>query len=135
MKFQPGQSGNPNGRPRGSRNQATLIAEQLLEAEVAAITQAAIDMAKTGDMTAIRLCLARLLSARKDRPVAFELPPINTPADAPAAMAAIATAVANGDLTPSEAAELSKMVEAFANITAAADLAGRVARLESEGGK
>ena len=29
--FQPGQSGNPSGRPQGSRNKATLIAEQLID--------------------------------------------------------------------------------------------------------
>ena len=28
--FEPGQSGNPNGRPRGSRNRATLAAEALI---------------------------------------------------------------------------------------------------------
>ena len=37
MKFEPGQSGNPFGRPRGSRNKASIIAEQLLEGEIEAI--------------------------------------------------------------------------------------------------
>src|SRR4051794_181498 len=31
--FQPGQSGNPHGRPKGSRNKTTLLAEALLEGE------------------------------------------------------------------------------------------------------
>ena len=134
MTFQPGKSGNPKGRPGGARNRATLIAEQLLDGEAEAITRMAIDLAKKGDLAAVRLCLERLVPARKDRPVAFELPALNTPADAVAA-AAIAGAVAAGDLTPSEAAVLSKALEAFANIAAAADLAERVARLESGGNK
>jgi Family of unknown function (DUF5681) len=27
--FQPGRSGNPGGRPKGARNKATILAEQL----------------------------------------------------------------------------------------------------------
>ena len=32
-QFKPGQSGNPNGRPNGSRNKATLALEALLDDE------------------------------------------------------------------------------------------------------
>ena len=39
-------------------------------------------------------------------------------------------AVANGDLTPSEAAELSKIIDSFVRVAEAADLAERVKRLE-----
>ena len=31
MPFQKGQSGNPAGRPRGSRNRSTILFENLLE--------------------------------------------------------------------------------------------------------
>jgi hypothetical protein len=31
MPFQPGQSGNPAGRPRGARNKTTVLLERLLE--------------------------------------------------------------------------------------------------------
>ena len=33
MLFQKGQSGNPSGRPRGSRNRATILFQNLLEDE------------------------------------------------------------------------------------------------------
>src|SRR6266852_982868 len=110
MTFQPGQSGNPMGRPPGARNKATLAAEQLLDGEAETITRKAIDMAKNGDLKAVRLCLERLLPARKERPVSIELPALNTPADAVAAAAAIVGAVAAGDLSPSEAVELGKAI-------------------------
>jgi hypothetical protein len=51
--------------------------------------------------------------ARRERPVRFQLPALQSPADAVDAMAAIAAGVAAGDLTPSEAAELAKTVEAY----------------------
>src|SRR5712672_897935 len=103
MPFQPGQSGNPDGRPRGARNRRTIALENLMEGEADAIARKAIEMAKEGHMAAIRLIIDRLAPACKDRPVAFELPPLTKPADAVAAAAQIAAAVAAGDLTPSEA--------------------------------
>ena len=46
MPFQPGQSGNPDGRPRGARNRRTIALENLVEGGADAITRKAIDMAK-----------------------------------------------------------------------------------------
>src|SRR5690349_11329736 len=80
--------GNP-GRPPGARNKATRALEALLEGEAEDITRTAIALAKGGDTVALRLCLERLLPPRKDRPVAFALPEINTPADLPRATAAL----------------------------------------------
>jgi hypothetical protein len=34
-----GSSGNPNGRPRGSRNRATLLIEDLLDGRARALTE------------------------------------------------------------------------------------------------
>ncbi len=76
VRFKPGQSGNPVGRPAGARNKTTLAMEALLEGEAEAITRKVIDMALTGDTVALRLCLDRLAPARKDRPVLFQLPKI-----------------------------------------------------------
>jgi hypothetical protein len=121
----PFEPGNP-GRPKGSRNKATLAMEALLDGEHDALTRKAIDLAKAGDIAALRLCLERLLPPRKDRPVAFEFPQI----DSVEAMAAIAAAVADGELTPMEAAELSKVVDAYTRTVETTDLAARLVRLE-----
>ena len=59
-KFKPGQSGNPKGRVPGSRNAATRAMEALLDGESDALTRKAIEMAKGGDMAALRLCLDRM---------------------------------------------------------------------------
>ena len=63
-------------------------------------------MALTGDTVALRLCLDRLAPARKDRPVLFQLPKIDTTGDVVRASSALLEAVASGELMPSEAAEL-----------------------------
>src|SRR5215472_15853542 len=96
---QKGCSGTPQGRPLGARNAATMIAEQLLDGEVEAITRKVIELAKQGDLTALRLCLERIVPPRRERPVNFTLPEINSVDHATKAMAAITTAVANGELT------------------------------------
>jgi hypothetical protein len=67
--FEKGKSGNPGGRPKGSRNAATLALEILLDGQAQALTQKAIDLALTGDIPAPRLCLDRILPPRKNRPV------------------------------------------------------------------
>jgi hypothetical protein len=59
--FQPGQSGNPAGRRRGSRNEATLAAATLLDGEAAGLTRRAVEAALAGDMLAMKLCLERVL--------------------------------------------------------------------------
>ena len=77
-RFPKGQSGNPGGRPKGSRNATTLALETLLDGQATALTQKAIDLALTGDLAALRLCLDRILPPRKDSPVAFDLPEMKT---------------------------------------------------------
>jgi hypothetical protein len=69
MAFKPGKSGNPSGKPKGARNKTTLAMEALLDGEAEAITRKAIEMAKAGDTTAMRLVMERLMAPRKDRAV------------------------------------------------------------------
>ena len=109
-----------------------MAADLLLEGEAEAITRKAIDLAKEGDTVALRLCLERIAPARKDRPVLFALPPIATTADVVKASAALLQAVASGDLTPSEAAELGKLVEAHVRAIEVTDVQERLTRLEEQ---
>ena len=129
-QFKPGQSGNPAGKPKGTRNATTLALEALLDGQASALTQKAINLALAGDMAALRLCLDRILPPRKDSPVAFDLPEMKTINDAVPAMGALVQAVGHGELTPTEAGELTKMVQAFAKIIETAELEERVRKLE-----
>jgi hypothetical protein len=110
--FEPGQSGNPQGRPKGSRNKATLAAESLLEGESEVLIRTLVEKAKEGDSTALRLCIDRVLPLRRDRAVTFDLPEIKTAADAVIASNAVLGACSAGALSPDEAMKIMSMIEA-----------------------
>ncbi|QEE37609.1 MULTISPECIES: DUF5681 domain-containing protein [unclassified Methylobacterium] len=135
-QFGAGRSGNPAGRPKGARNRATQAVEALLDGEAEALTRKAIEMALSGDGPAMRLCLDRLCPPRKDKTITFTLPEIETAADLTKATKALLHGVADGEITPSEAAELSKLVDAHTKAIEAVDLATRLSALEhAAGGK
>ena len=87
-------------------------------------------MALAGDPVALRICLERICPVRKDRPVTFPLPPITSARDAAEIAAAVAQAVAAGRVTPSEAAEIGKVIEIYIKAYQTAELNDRVARVE-----
>ena len=67
-----GESGNPAGRPVGSKNRLTLLREAVLaEAEElvldnwAALVQKTIELANAGDTTALKILWDRIVPARK----------------------------------------------------------------------
>jgi hypothetical protein len=129
--FAPGHSGNPNGRAKGARNKATVLAEQLLDGEAGALLRKVIDKALEGDTAALRLCLDRVLPPRRDRLVTFALPKIETAKDACAAAAAILAACANGELSPREAVELVGLVGAYVQMLETSQLEAGLAALEA----
>ena len=69
---------------------------------------------------------------RRERSVRFQLPALRSAADAASAMATLTAGVATGDVTPGEAAELSKLVGAFIAALAAHDLDQRLRTIEEE---
>lgn len=127
-RFAPGNS----GRPKGARNKTTLAIEALLDGEAQALTRKAIELAQAGDMQALRLCMERLCPPRKDRPISFTLPKVETVADAVKANAAILAVVAKGEITPGEATEVGKLLEMFARTVEIAELEDRLTKLEQK---
>lgn len=131
-QFKPGQSGNPKGRPRGSHNKTTMAALELLQGEASALTRKAIDAALNGDMAALRLCLDRIIPHAKDRPINIVLPKITDASDLPKMTGALLEAVTAGKIGPTEAAVLSKVVDAHRGALEIADLTARIEKLENE---
>jgi hypothetical protein len=133
--FAPGQSGNPAGRPKGARNKASLAIEALLEGEAEALSRKAVELALSGDTVALRLCLDRIAPPRKDRHVTFDLPAIDSASNGVHASSAVLAAVANGELTPSEASEIVRVIEAHVKTLEAAEFEERLAKLEKRMGR
>nr|WP_137831789.1 DUF5681 domain-containing protein [Methylobacterium sp. L1A1] len=129
-QFEDGQSGNPNGRPKGARNRTTIAMQELLEGEAERITRKAVELALEGDTVAIRLCMERLVPVRKDRHVHFDLPKIESAADIPKATAALLEATASGEITPAEAADIGRMVDAHLKAIETHELTERLNRLD-----
>lgn len=129
-----GTSGNPNGKAPGTRHLATRAIEQFLDGEAEELTRKCVEMALTGDTTAMRLCLERLSPVRKGRPVSLSLPPISGADDLLKAFGAVVASMAEGEITPEEAAAVAGVLEAKRKTIETADIERRLAALEQRAG-
>jgi hypothetical protein len=100
-RFAPGVSGNPRGRPKGSRSKASVFAEAMREGEGVALARRCLDEAQEGDNVSMRFALGRIEPARRGRPVTLKLLP-GEERDPHAVLARAIRAVAEGELTPEE---------------------------------
>ena len=128
--WEKGTSGNPAGRPPGSRNKSTVFFEALLNGHAEALLDKAIQLALQGDTAALRLCLERICPPRKERTIDLPLPKVTSSQGIAAALASIVTAVGEGRITPGEAESLARVLESQIGIVEMQDLAQRVAELE-----
>jgi hypothetical protein len=130
MTFQPGQSGNPAGRPPGSRNKKTIAAE-LMDDSSEAVVNHILQLAAKGDRLMLRLCLERLLPRAKQAPVAFALPKVTNAAEALGALGHIVQGVTDGELAPIDAAQLAMTMRMFSHVAAEVDHEQRIKTLET----
>ncbi len=124
-------SNEGNNCARGSRNKATLAVQALLDGEAEGISRKAIELAKDGDLQAIKLVLERVLPPRKDALIELELPKVEKAEDVVSAISAIMEAVARGELTPSEGRILTGMVDNLRKGIETTELEAKLSHLES----
>ncbi len=128
--WQPGQSGNPKGRPVGSRNKKNVIAEEF-EKDGSEVARVVMNAALEGDMQAANMVLQRLsppLRARAEK-VTFELTP-----DAPLHQQAnqVLASVAEGAIDPETGKMLIDCIQSVAGIRAVDELEARLIALEEK---
>ena len=125
--WRPGVSGNPKGRTPGTGKVATLR-EQINEA-LPGIVKAMVNRALDGDPGAARLLVERVIPALRpeERPVTVHLPGDASLSDQGRALL---TAVATGELAPSQASTLLAGLSTMAKLIETDELAARVAALE-----
>lgn len=124
-RFQPGQSGNPKGRPK---SESVILRERLaLDAE--AVAGVVIKKALDGDMQAARLVLERVSPPLKSNAAAVQVA-IPLPFTPLSAAGAFLQAAATGTLPPDIAAQLVSATAQLCRIEEIDDLRGRLEALE-----
>ena len=120
-----------SGRPKGSRNKATIAIECLLQGQAEILTQTAVTKALEGDGIALRLCMERIAPAPKDKPVSFDLPKMNNALDASEAAGSVLTTVSGGELTPIEATRVMGLIDSYRRTLELTEIEQRLQALEN----
>ena len=131
-RWRKGTSGNPAGKAKGTRHKPTMAAMVLLHGEAESLTRKCIELAQAGDMTALRLCMERIVPAMKSRPVQLSMPSVETADDVLKAQAVMIQAMAAGEITPDEAATIAGVLDAKRKAIETVAIEERVARLEQQ---
>jgi hypothetical protein len=134
--FQPGRSGNPSGKPRGTKSKSTQLIERLVTgnpADVKQIIDVVVRAAKAGEPWAAQEILKRIWPVPRSRLVKFPFPELATIEDVRRAMDAVTSAVSNGILTIEEAAGLADIISKHAApVLEASEVTQRLEILEAE---
>lgn len=100
MKFQPGQSGNPRGRPPGNSHRAV---RQAIEEALPEVVGALIEAAKNGNVQAAKVLLERSVAPLKPESALVEL---NASGELSDRVRAIVDAMLSGTISATLAAEM-----------------------------
>lgn len=127
-QWQPGQSGNPTGRPVGSKNRKSLLAQQL-EEQGSLVAQRVIEAALAGDMQAASIVLQRICPPLRPQsaPVNFAL---NSQAPLAEQAQDILSAVASGSIDPETGRSLINCLDTVAGLLQTDELSRRLDALE-----
>ncbi len=103
----------------------------MLEGESEELLRVAVNLAKKGNIHALRLCLERIVPPRKERCIHLELQPIVSPQDLPIQFQDITAAIAEGRITPGEGESISNILSSHAQTLQLVKMDKRVAELEA----
>jgi hypothetical protein len=127
--FPPGNRANPAGRPSGP-GKLTATLRRLVGKEAKAVIEKIIEGAKNGNYQSQQLFMRLLPSSRIAEAMSFPMPRLDTAADLPDAVKAVAAGLADGSLTPSEASAVTGVIEAFGRACVSASYEERLAEIE-----
>ncbi len=121
MTFKPGNSGNPNGRPKGVLSKRAQLVK-LLEPRASELIEKMIELALEGDVHALRLCIERLIPKSQRDPIMVELPDEINTENAATLKKDILGAVFEGSLAIYDAERLIELIDIHAKKSASAVL-------------
>jgi hypothetical protein len=105
-RYLPGRSGNPAGKPPGTRSRLSRITEARLAESADALLSALLGKALEGDRMALKLCIERMAAPMRERPIELALPEAGDHARAALALRRTLDGLSTGDITPGEAIRL-----------------------------
>jgi len=126
-KFKPGESGNPNGRPKGKSAGAMVRTE--IEARRQDVLNVVIDAAINGDMQACKMLLDRIAPTLRPVAASVELE-IGNDMSLSEQAAQVAQAAFNGNIAPDTANTLMSVLSSRAKIIETSELISRIEALE-----
>jgi hypothetical protein len=127
--FQPGNHFG-RGRPRGSRNKRSLMAQELLECHAEAVTRQALVLALKGDSQMIRFLLSLIHPRRKDLPPKTGSLPMHSIAELSQASEKLIKKVTSGKVSISDALGLTELMERRRRIIETEDHEKRIQAVE-----
>jgi len=102
----------------------------MADGHAADIMHTAIEKARRGDPTCIKILLDRLLPKAHDRPIQLELPELNNVSDAKKALESVLASVSTGDISPSEGQAVSHLIEDYCRISQYEKIESRMNEIE-----
>lgn len=129
MKFKKGQSGNPTGRPPGSKDKRTALRE-MLESHSEELINKALELAREGDSAALKMCIDRLMPPLRPQHEKILLEGISGTLTEQAQ--AIIQNMAEGKLAPDQATNMIQAISAMCSIQEVDELRRALDQLEME---
>ena len=118
------------GRPKGSRNKANSVGQDLLDQYTPQLVAYCIRRAlKDGDRSAMRICMDRISPAR-GASIRMNLPRIRTAQDLDKAAEKVTQGIGRGGLTPAEGEKMMNIFEIRSRIIEKAHWESRLEKLE-----
>jgi len=130
-KFQPGVSGNPKGRGAGTKDKRTAL-RQLLVPHQEKLVETLIAFAEAGDMSAMKICMDRMMPPLREDPIRVTIPKIENANDCTLAQANVLNAVAAGEMLPGEGQVLSSLINAQRLAYETSTMAEKLDRIQAE---
>ena len=129
--FEPGNKFG-RGRPKGSPNKKTQLAQKMFDDHSAAIMALAINASRE-DRQMLRMLAGHIVPRRKDLPVKLGKLALTTFRDLDRASEAILHKAGSGKISVAEAVDLFHMIETRRRVLRAMELEERISALENGG--
>jgi len=133
VRFQPGKSGNPNGRPKGAIGCRQKFFNDFIAPRKLPLLQRAYDLAIEGNDQMLKLLLDRLIPAKPlDEPLNIEMPPIDSKNIETLLSYGekVLKAISDNEITPDQGKSLMSIIDSQRKNIEIAQLVGRVEEIE-----